>query len=299
MKLHKIAAALALSALALGSQAVPLIASFNAATSGGFIFPTATCAASGVNGTTTTPDSQANCQASLNFTGLNGVVPTAFPANTPGFIQTALAGFPFGLGGLPTYNSVAWGTAATANGQSSLDVTHLAAANGPVITDGGWVVIDKFQHHNNLITPEGGFMNSVAFYGQFDLAANLPFAGLAVPGINSIGLNETLNVGPCAPPNPNGSTCDDLFVTQPLEGTFQFYTDGNGTPYFIQFRFDNGSGGVVIPDGGNVDIYTAEGVTSFVTTSVRIFTVPEPGMLALFGFGLVGVALSRRRKVSV
>lgn len=304
MKLHKIAAALALSALALGSQAVPLISSFGGTTTGGFIGGTATCATDGTNGTTV--GSQATCMSTLTYGTPanipNGSVPVGVPANTPGFIAPlvapALTAFPLGLGGLPTFNSIAWGTAATANGQSKLDVTHLVA-NTPIITDGAWVVIDKFQHHNNVITDSGGFMNSVLFYGQFDLAANLPFAGLTVPGINSIGLNETLNAAPCAPPNPNGSTCDDLFVTQPLEGTFQFYTDTNGTPYFIQFRFDNGSGGVVIPDGGNVDIYTAEGVTSFVTTSVRIFTVPEPGMLALFGFGLVGVALSRRRKVSV
>lgn len=298
MKLHKIAAALALSAVAFGSQAVPIISSFNATALGGFIAPTATCAPDFTNGTTA--NSQLACQASLNYTLPSGAVPAPVPANTPGFIVPLVTPALTALQGLPTFDQVNWGTAASALGQSGLGVTHNAAL-APVVVNGAAVLLDTFTHFNRVITAGGGFMNSVLYYGEVDLAQALPFPGLAVPGVNSIGLNETLNVaGQCVAPNPNGSVCDDIFTTQPLEGTFQFYTDTGGTPYFVQFAFVNGSGGVVLPDVNplNVDIWTAEGTNATVFTTIRIFTVPEPTMLALFGFGLVGVALSRRRKLS-
>ena len=311
MKLHKIASALALTALAAASYAapIPLIGSFNATTTGGFIGGTATCAADGTNGTTV--GSQANCQGTLAFTGAvqTGLVPTAasiltnpltnpnngFPPNIAGLVAGGVAGA--GVGGLQTYNSIAWGDGVGAGPQSSLVNDHIAN-NTAVVTNGAWVVIDRFTHNNNVITDTGGFMNSVAIFATAHLAAvgGFGFAGLDVPGLNPVLFDETLNQPPCAPPNPNGSVCDDVFTTPPLEGTFQFFTDANGAQYFIEFRFDNGSGGVVVDGGLGKVIYTAEGQSSFVTTSMRIFTVPEPTMLGLFGFALVGVALSRRRK---
>jgi PEP-CTERM motif len=313
MKLHKLASALAFTALAAASYAapIPLIGSFSATTTGGFIGGSATCAADGTNGTTV--GSQANCQATLTYSGAvqTGLVPTAasiaanpltnpnngFPPNIAGLVAGAVGGA--GVGGLPTFNSVAWGTGANGGPQSSLVNDHIAN-NTAVITNGAWVVIDRFTHNNNVITDAGGFMNSVGIFATAHLAAvgGFGFAGLDVPGLNPVLFNETLNAPPCAPPNPNGSVCDDVFTTTPLEGAFQFFTDANGAQYFIEFRFDNGAGGVVLDGGLGKVIYTAEGQSSFVTTSMRIFTVPEPTMLGLFGFALVGVALSRRRKVA-
>lgn len=299
MKLHKIAAALAFTALAMGSQAAPLIASFGTNTFGGFVGGTATCDGGGA--------------CSLGYSGAvqTGAVPNiALDPTVPPFITAAfspaLTNPPaLGVVGLPTFNRVSWGTPSTPAGQSYLDVTHIMDGTTSVTTNGAWETIDRFSHQNNILEQIGGYMNFVAIFAQVSLLADVGngFGGLGVPGLNPITFLETFNAASeaaCSPsPNPTGSPlpCDDVFSTTPLEATFQFFTDAGGTPYFIAFRFVNETA-VVLPGGLGILAYTAEEALSTTITQLRVFTVPEPTMLGLFGFALVGVALSRRRKVA-
>lgn len=298
MKLHKIAAALAFTALAAASQAAPLITSFGTNTVGGFIGGSATC------------DGGGSCSLVYSGAVQTGAVPNiALDPTVPPFITAAFtpgltAIPPVGVVGLPTFNRVSWGTS-TGAGQSYLDVAHIMNGLTTVTTNGAWETIDRFSHQNNVLTQAGGFMNFVAIFAEASLLPNLAngFGGLGVPGLSPISFLETFNAAAealCSPtPNPTGSPlpCDDVFSTTVLEPTFQFFTDAGGTPYFISFRFVNETA-VVLPGGLGILAYTAEQALSSTITQLRVFTVPEPTMLGLFGFALVGVALSRRRKVA-
>jgi len=300
MKLQKIAAVLAFSAAAVASQAAPIISSFTTNTFGGFIGGTATCANGGPCGLGFSGATQTGNVPNISLD------PTVPPFIVGAFTPGLTTGPATGVVGLPTFNRVSWGTPATAAGQSYLDVNHIMNGTTTVTTNGAWETIDRFSHQNNVLTEAGSFMNSVLIFAQVALGAQPSngFGGLGVPGLNPISFLETLNtssVGSCSPsPNPTGSPipCDDVFNTTPLEPTFQFFTDAGGTPYFISFRFVNETGVVLPGPGTSLNIYTAEGVLSTTRTELRIFTIPEPTMLGLFGFALVGVALSRRRKVA-
>ena len=293
MKLHKIAAALAFSALAAASQAAPLVTNFFASTHGGFIAGTAVCVA-GIT---------ANCDLGTTpVTGLSGaeVEPLNLPA--PGVL----------------FNTVSWGIGFSNPAlQSSLQTAHFAGVN--LTVNGAAQRIDSFIHNNNVINFNGdvggiNHLSAVNVFGSVSLTAGAggfpDFPAPPVPGTNYFpGLSpvtfvETLNLGSDAActaangNNPLDSLCDDYFETAALDATALFFTDAGGTQYFIEFGFDNGTAfvenGVVL----GKRIWTAEGLQSIVYTTARIFTVPEPTMLGLFGFALVGVALSRRRKVA-
>jgi PEP-CTERM motif len=295
MKLHKIAAALALSALAAASQAAPLITNFFSTTHGGFIAGSAVCAA-GVT---------ANCDLGTTpLTGLSGaeVEPMGLPV--PGVL----------------FNTVSWGIGVPVAGlQSSLQTAHLAGVN--LTVNGAAQRIDSFIHNNNVIDFSDGVgginhLSAVQVFGSVSLTAipgpggfpDFPappvFGTNYFPGLNPVTFTETLNLGTDAActaqsgNNPLDSLCDDYFETAALDATALFFIDSAGTKYYIEFGFDNGT--AFVEDGVLLDkrIWTRENAQSIVYTTARIFTVPEPTMLGLFGFALVGVALSRRRKLA-
>ena len=59
----------------------------------------------------------------------------------------------------------------------------------------------------------------------------------------------------------------------------------------------SGNGLDFVADKGWVVVGAGENVGTIVSVPGKVLSVPEPGTLALFGFGLMGLALSQRRKL--
>jgi hypothetical protein len=285
VKTSKIIAAIALAAGSLLTVAhanpTPAITNFDFTTEGGFIDNSATC---------NTSYNPSNPACELAYSG----------ASDPGLYPGV------------THNQVSWGIPFTAQGQSALFTQHYSSTSGTtnslsntlthiapqIITNGGWVTIDSFNHANNVITAAGNAMANVGLYGQFDLTP----PGIVVPGLTSVAFTETPNLAhasDCPGPNPAGTACDDFFDTTPLNGTAFLFSDGTFN-YYLSFQFLDGPGAFLEPSpiSGDVRIYTAEGQISTIFTQARIDAVmiPEPGALALFGVALAALGFVRGRK---
>lgn len=65
--------------------------------------------------------------------------------------------------------------------------------------------------------------------------------------------------------------------------------------FYVRYQSITGAGNVTSASGSGTLTGTSGGVTS---TSSGGTAVPEPGMLVLFGFGLAGVGLARRRRAA-
>ncbi|NQD36683.1 PEP-CTERM sorting domain-containing protein [Permianibacter sp. IMCC34836] len=224
------------------------------------------------------------------------------------------------LNGNGSYDRLAWGVPSSIQGglpanrsQSYLQITNLA---GSIITNGGWVDINYFDHYNHIITIAGGNMEGVNISGLFEITSPI---SVGIPGVNSVYFDETpnLNARNCPGPNPNHSACDDIFVTSGLNGSAPIFNDGNGW-YILSFQFFAGAGTTIVDNGdGTFTIYTTEACStdglagcgvgetyvpgfSRLITQARIdyiaIPVPAPETLALLGLGLMGFALRRPRK---
>lgn len=115
-----------------------------------------------------------------------------------------------------------------------------------------------------------------------------PGVGLGGGGIISnttLALGNILLTGELLNPDFNGKTIHDFDISF----TTQFGCPGCGASQTVNF-FDNANG--YVPKAVNPQLVLAADANSNIT-------VPEPETMALLGIGLLGVALSRRRKLSV
>jgi hypothetical protein len=159
-----------------------------------------------------------------------------------------------------------------------------------------WTTISTLTHNNNMIE------NYTSWSGQ-DIWGRLILTdsdGGAAEVLDSdeaitIGLNETINTKPCSSPTPNGTTCDDFFTFTAAGLLPIFFTANDGSEWMAEFQFENFVNSALL-DG---KIFTGENETSSLDVQVRVTqvsSVPEPATLGMFGLGLLGLGLAKRRK---
>ncbi len=181
---------------------------------------------------------------------------------------------------------------------------------GPIVpNDPDGEIIGWFDHHNNpLGSPEfGGDVTPAQVSFHYHLQIEDP----ASPGtllFNSgeiffvLDLWETLNSTPCPPSmnptGPSGSVCDDRlrFGTGfPISPTIDFFDEVLGTFDYMGDQFTVHVN-AFWNDGQQTGVGWSpeEGVTRFFVRAQ--ITVPEPGIIALMGLGLTGLAFMRGRR---
>ena len=218
-----------------------------------------------------------------------------------------------------TDTSLRWGS----SDQSGIDITD-SPASGQVDTNGSAVANVSITHLNQPIN--GTTLESVNILSTLTLTAHTPSGGPQVgPNTITFGINfkETSNKSAgstCADGSNYGvgvniNGCADIFVIDKSSLNFEFFyddLDGSGVTdrsYFISFfELTNGLNpltsaaclaatgssaacfGFETPEGANTTFQFA----SLITTE-RV-SVPEPGILALFGAALSSIFFTRRRK---
>lgn len=219
---------------------------------------------------------------------------------------------------LPT-GSLTWGIPASANGQSSLVVGNSPAKGSvdtylgsfPPATPPYLAFSTSLTHHNNVINGGSKSLISAVLTNWVTLDPLVP-DNAAMPDMIvpfSISFTETQNATPCAATSP--TPCNDIFVLKGgfLNQSFD-YDDGSGlSTYFVNIFPTSGGVLSVLQDTACIAAGEAAGCFGFTTPegqettlafgftiSTMPLQIPEPGILALLGIGLIG-AFSLRRRV--
>ncbi len=214
-------------------------------------------------------------------------------------------------------NALSWGIS-TGQGQSSL-VVGGSPANGSVDTYFGLTPPQSVPYlgfstsltHNNfpIYAPS---LTSAILRNIITLDPTVP-DNPALPGFNflfDIAFTETTNAGTCAvagSPTP----CNDIFVlTSGLLNSSFDYDDGTGlSTYYVNIFpttggvlsvLENSACAAAGQANGCIGFSTPEGQSTTLafgfTISTEPLQVPEPGMLALLGLGMMGLFVWRRRQ---
>jgi len=190
----------------------------------------------------------------------------------------------------PLYKTMSWVN--TVFPQSSL---NLSTVTGPAaLPFSTWTTISTLTH-NNIIIPSATNWGPQDIWGRFKITDSngVPTERLDSDEAITISFVETPNAAPCPAPNPNGSTCDDFFTFTAIGLSDLFFNANNGTNWLAEFRLANLVDAIQIGS----TIYTAEAQSSHLDVQVRVSQVPEPTTLTLFGLGLLGLGLARRRQL--
>lgn len=221
-----------------------------------------------------------------------------------------------GLGFVSGPTQISWGdpagSIAVDGGRSALTIGNTPAL-GNVFTNGPAVMANTLTHSNNRVLLSFPQLDSASMQIDILLASFDPAIGDADPFMLSFSIdfketnNNPNNPGPdiCddgAVQDAEGFGCRDIFVISAGDLTTTF--DFAGETYKFSF-FD--LAGAIGPlsdaacaaagaDSGCVGFLTRELEENTIEFAFDITRVPEPGMLGLFGLGLIGLGAARRRK---
>jgi hypothetical protein len=207
-----------------------------------------------------------------------------------------------------TFTSLRWGVD-QGNGQSSLSVEE-GPTGVQVFTNGGPEPTVDITHNNVQVGLGQGTLD------RTDLVSQLTLTPVAPPGGNpvidqdvrifEIDFTETNNFPPggnCG--FPVETQCDDIFILlDPVDLVQQFvadeflYTIRIGTEGDVLQVQDDATCARAGLDPGCVGFTTPEFQSTTLVTNIEITAqrlVPEPGVLALSGLALLGLAVMRRR----
>lgn len=171
----------------------------------------------------------------------------------------------------------------------------------------------SLTHNNNVINGGSTSLLTAILTNTVALDPLIPdnpaMPGMIIPF--SIAFTETPNVAPCAANSPPGNPCNDIFVLTGglLNQTFD-YDDGTGlSTYFVNIFPTTGGVLSILSDSACAAAGQASGCLGFTTVegqsttlafgftiSTQPLNVPEPGILALLGVGLLGLFSLRRRQ---
>ncbi|AWL11671.1 hypothetical protein HMF8227_01190 [Saliniradius amylolyticus] len=234
-------------------------------------------------------------------------------------------------GPLPTL--LEWGTAVSTD-RSSLDVD--SASEGSIVTNGGFAPGTSITHNNFIINDDyltnASLLDALLLEPTAAMPGGVPVPGqpaLAFTGPQlhfNILFFETQNNNGGDPICPNGEPnfqgvnaggCADIFVVDNTIPAFPFVVGSDFVEFTVPFQVSLDpdwdsmyylttrlSGLTTITDDACANVGAAPGCVGFVTeerqentlnAEFRI-TVPEPGTLAIFGLGLLGLGLAGRRR---
>lgn len=223
----------------------------------------------------------------------------------------------FSVGGGSTLQNasvISWGGTLdfhnnTGNGTSSrsgLEITNGNILGGTVVTNGPAAVTNTITHYNNTLSGAYATLTNAVLDTLLTLTPDLPIPGAALPPdliSFAIHFKETPNQANCG--FITTSLCDDIFVIDSGALNNSFVYDGF-TYYVSAFETTNklqplpaATCAVAGAAAGCLGFQTEEGkftpaTFAFVITSTPV-QIPEPGLLALIGIGLLGLFLSRKQ----
>lgn len=217
---------------------------------------------------------------------------------------------------------------ATVDGDTNADDVPDDLVDAAAWEQGEWWVISTLTQTNAVLDINGSFVpnplwvaDTLANLSIFTDAGRLDLLGADLNSKVTIEFNESFNgvanPAACAGDNPLGTQCDDIYTIAAADfAPISFTRDGYA--YDISFQLIPGlstpSGlpslvcpnpadvrcaGVTVPPG-EIRVFTEEAAvgTSSISVAMRfdVRAVPAPGIVALFGAGVLGAGLAARRR---